>query len=147
MISCTEFIPAYSEGFKYLELKGGRQEVEKFWKKLSEGTLVNTLSKAIQKEGIKGCFTYWSHTLNEEAADFRMTLDEAKGEFRIDMFKCPSKGMLNELKYMEPYHAYCEHCPALYKPIVESHGLTYEEDMSRCDEARCSIVIRRKLKT
>jgi len=144
MISCTEFIPAYSEGFKFLELKGGRGEVEKFWSYLSELYLTGTLSKYIEEEGLAGCFTYWSHSLNEEAADFRMILDETKQEFRIDMFKCPSKGMLNEMKHMEPYHAYCDHCPALYKPIVEKHGFSYEDDLSRCDEARCSIVIRKK---
>ena len=27
MISCTEFIPAYSELFRYLEERGGREEV------------------------------------------------------------------------------------------------------------------------
>ena len=31
MISCTEFIPAYSELFTYLEDKYGRDEVDVFW--------------------------------------------------------------------------------------------------------------------
>ena len=30
MISCTEFIPAYSELFKFLEAKGGGEAVEEF---------------------------------------------------------------------------------------------------------------------
>jgi len=118
--------------------------VEKFWSYLSDLYLTDTLSKYMDEEGLAGCYTYWSHSLNEEAADFRMTLDETKQEFRIDMFKCPSRGMLNEMKHMEPYHAYCEHCPALYRPVVERHGFSYEDDLSHCDEARCSIVIRKK---
>ena len=36
MISCTEFIPAYSELFKFLESKGGKQAVVDFWNYLSE---------------------------------------------------------------------------------------------------------------
>ena len=31
MISCTEFIPLYSELFKYLETIGGKEEVLKYW--------------------------------------------------------------------------------------------------------------------
>ena len=31
MISCTEFIPAYSEFFKYIDRKSGRQAVYDFW--------------------------------------------------------------------------------------------------------------------
>ena len=34
MISCTEFIPAYSELFTYLEDQYGREEVDRFWKYL-----------------------------------------------------------------------------------------------------------------
>jgi len=35
MISCTEFIPAYSELFKYLEKKGGKEAVEAYWRHIS----------------------------------------------------------------------------------------------------------------
>ena len=31
MISCTEFIPSYSELFNYLETKFGHKEVTKYW--------------------------------------------------------------------------------------------------------------------
>ena len=141
MISCTEFIPAYSEGFKYFEQIGGRKELETFWSYLSELYLKDTLEKLVAEEGLEGCNTYWSHSLNEEAADFKMTLNEIKGEFKIHMIHCPSKGMLNELTYMEPYHSYCDHCPALYSPILARQGYKYVEDMSRCKDATCSVTI------
>ena len=32
MISCTEFIPAYSELFKYIHNRDGYAEVQKFWR-------------------------------------------------------------------------------------------------------------------
>jgi hypothetical protein len=141
MISCTEFIPAYSEGFKFLEMAGNREGLEKFWAYLSDLYLKDTLNKLADEEGLEGCYIYWSHSLNEEAADFKMVLNEIKGEFRIDMIKCPSKGMLNELKYLEPYHSYCSHCSALYRPVIERLGYKYDEDSSNCNKASCTVTI------
>ena len=86
MIGCTEFIPAYSELFKELERLGGVEAVDRFWNYLSERFLTN-LKSLVAQHGIRGCWLYWSHTLNEEAADFTMELDEEKGTFRILMHK------------------------------------------------------------
>ena len=36
MISCTEFIPAYSELFRVLESTGGKEAVVRFWEDLSD---------------------------------------------------------------------------------------------------------------
>jgi hypothetical protein len=143
MISCTEFIPAYSEGFKFIESIGGRKEVEKFWAKLSDDYLKGSLEKEVVENGLEGCFNYWSHSLNEEAADFTMTLDRENNKFSIRMHLCPSKKMLMDLKYMEPCHFYCEHCAALYKPVVEKYGYTYRVEID-ADHASCYIVIKKK---
>ncbi len=105
MISCTEFIAAYSELFKYLEKRGGKEAVLDFWNYLSDNFLGN-LHDLVVENGIRGCWLYWSHTLNEEAADFTMELDEEAGEFRIIMHHCPSKGRLIEWKHVEPYPDY-----------------------------------------
>lgn len=142
MISCTEFIPAYSEGFKYIEQIGGRQAVEKFWNALSGEYLKDSLTKLVMEKGLEGCYEYWSHALNEEAADFTMTLDHNKQEFRIDMHTCPSKNMLMELKYMIPYPSYCDHCEALYRPVIERAGFRYEAVID-CDNASCSLTIKK----
>lgn len=109
MISCTEFIPAYSELFTYLEHIGGREAVIDYWEYIAQNA-IQELDKCVRAEGLKGCYTYWSKSLNEEAADFTMTLDEEKKEFIIDMHHCPSKGRLLEFKQMVPYHDYCGHC-------------------------------------
>lgn len=143
MISCTEFIPAYSEGFKFLEIVGGRKEVEKFWSELSDLYLKDSLLKLMTEKGLEGAYEYWAHSLNEEAADFTMILDKNKNEFKIDMHKCPSKSMLMEYKHMTPYHSYCDHCEALYKPIAEKAGFTYESEVD-CDNASCSLTIKIK---
>lgn len=99
MVSCTEFIPAYSELFTYLEDEYGREEVSRFWKYLFEPDGKGVpLIVYVEREGIRGCYSYWSGTLNEEAADFTLYLNEKRGFFMIDMHRCPSKGRLLKLK-------------------------------------------------
>ena len=143
MISCTEFIPAYSELFKYLEAKGGREAVGRFWEYISDNFLGN-LKSLVEENGIRGCWLYWSHTLNEEAADFTMELDEEAGLFTITMHRCPSKGRLLETEHVEPYHDYCRHCDILYRRVLEPLGYDYYFDSSRCDKAGCAIVVTRR---
>jgi ATP-dependent helicase YprA (DUF1998 family) len=142
MISCTEFIPAYSELFKYLHLKGGKGAVVKFWECLSDAFLSNLRDLAAVR-GLAGCFEYWGRTLTEEAADFRMLLDEEAGVFQIHMRRCPSMARLLEDKRLEPYPFYCEHCDTLYRRVLEPLGFVYDIDLSRaCTEATCKITVR-----
>lgn len=143
MIPCTDFIPAYSELFRYLEKRGGTDAVMDFWNYLSDNFLGN-LAELVREHGIRGCWLYWSHTLNEEAADFIMELDEEKGEFSIVMGKCPSKSRLLEYGHFEAYPDYCRHCDVLYRRVLEPLGYEYELDLSECDKARCALTVRRK---
>jgi len=139
MISCTEFIPAYSELFKYLERRGNKPAVLDFWQHLSDAFLGNLRELAIQK-GLAGCFEYWRRTLREEAADFRMTLEE--DTFIIEMRHCPSKGRLLETTHLQPYPDYCLHCDVLYRRVLQPLGFDYELDRSETDHAKCVLVIR-----
>lgn len=144
MISCTEFIPAYSELFTYLAKEKGRAEVDTFWAYLFEPDgkgipLINFL----EKEGIRGCYTYWSGSLNEEAADFSMYVNEKRGFFLLDMHRCPSKGRLLQLKETDgvtPFPDYCLHCD-YYRHAVEKAGFKYIYNFSGMDKAACSILI------
>ncbi len=142
MISCKDFIPAYSELFKYLESRGGKDCVVKFWQYLADNFLEN-LRELVTAKGLRGCWEYWSHSLNEEAADFTMTLDEEAGEFVIDMHYCPSKGRLLEMEDVEPYRDYCEHCVWLYPPLLKELGLETETDLSQGDKAKCKFIVRK----
>ncbi len=142
MISCTEFIPAYSEMFRFLEQQGGFKAVCAYWEYIAANGL-KELERLVQEKGIRGCYEYWTHTLNEEAADFTMTLDEEQGVFTIDMHYCPSKGRLLQFEHVEPYEHYCRHCDVLYRRVLERLGYTYEYDLSRCDKATCSLTVRR----
>jgi hypothetical protein len=143
MISCTEFIPAYSELFKFLEARGGKAAVIAYWENLSDSFL-NNLRDLAARKGLAGCFEYWTHTLSEEAADFKMTCDEKQGVFKIEMRKCPSKGRLLEMKHIAPYSDYCEHCDLLYRRVLEPLGFKYDIDLSHADEARCTVTVRNK---
>lgn len=143
MIGCTDFIPAYSELFRTLEKLGGRRAVDDFWLYLSDHFLTN-LRDLVVEHGIRGCWLYWSRTLNEEAADFTMELDEEAGQFQITMHHCPSKGRLLELAHVEPYPDYCRHCDLLYRHILEPLGYDYAIDLSRTDQARCRVIVRRR---
>lgn len=144
MISCTEFTPCYSELFKYFDHKYGYDEVKKFWKYLFEPTGTGIpLINFVKKEGIRGCWSYWSGTLNEEAADFTMYLNEKAGWFMNVMHWCPSKGRLLRLKEeigFEPYERYCFHCDS-YRSACEKVGLKYIYNFNGIDKAACSMLI------
>lgn len=144
MISCTEFIPCYSELFTYLENKNGRGEVDRFWKYLfvPDGKGI-PLINFVLKDGIRGCYNYWAGSLNEEAADFTMYLNEKRGFFRIVMHKCPSKGRLLKLEEeigITPYHDYCLHCDS-YRAAIEKVGLKYLYDFNGIEKAACALLI------
>ncbi|MCE5250358.1 hypothetical protein LLG96_09075 [bacterium] len=143
MITCTDFIPAYSELFKYLESRGGKDAVVDFWNYLSDNFLGN-LRSLVEEHGLRGCWMYWSHTLNEEAADFTMELDEEAGEFSITMHTCPSKGRLLELSHFAPYPDYCEHCNVLYRRVLEPLGYEYSIDLSECEKAKCKVTVKKR---
>ena len=142
MISCTEFIPAYSELFKFLHDKGGKEAVVGFWEYLT--VFLENLHDLAASKGLAGCYEYWSHTLTEEAADFRMSLDEDNNLFTIEMRHCPSKGRLNEFKHIEPDKYYCEHCDVIYRKVLEPLGFEYNIDLSNSDKAACKTIVRKK---
>ena len=140
MISCTEFIPSYSELFAFLEENYGFDEVKAYWNDIFDPERNGLLNRNVRQLGLRGCFEYWNYSLNEEAADFRMMLNEADGWFTIEMRHCPSKGRLLEMKQIRPYDKYCLHCD-LYRKTVEKYGLRYDYDFTKTDRAQCAILI------
>lgn len=142
MVSCTEFMPLYSELFKYLENKGGKQEVVKYWNYISDEFVEKSLGEEIRNHGLKGCWNYWNKSLNEEACEFSMTYDEEKNYFEIDMKGCPSKGMINKLGFMKPYANYCEHCDVLYSRVAKKYGIEIVGNYENVDKACCKFVAR-----
>ena len=147
MVSCTEFIPLYSEFFKYLEARDGEDAVMQYWCYLSDNNLgdktnPNSLISFIERDGgFEGALHYWEHTLSEEACDVLKIYDYEKRYAYSHMRHCPSRGMLNDLKHIEPYHNYCEHCNVIYQRVLEKYGIAYERDNSHVDRAECSSLL------
>ena len=137
MISCTEFIPAYSELFKYIEDIDSYEAVKAYWHAISDESIRNNLGKLVEQYGVEGCWLYWSRTLTEEACDAHIEFDEDEGVYSLDMRRCPSKGHLLDYPHITPYHDYCGHCGALYAPILQELGLGAWEDYSEVDQAKC----------
>ncbi len=140
MISCTDFIPAYNELFAFIDDKYGFSEVQSYWDDIFDPSKDGLLNRHMSEKGLAGCFDYWKQSLNEEAADFRMMLNEKDGWFTIEMRRCPSKGRLLDVKHIKPYDKYCLHCD-LYRITVESYGLKYDYDFTSSDKAACVLFI------
>lgn len=147
MISCTEFIPLYSEFFKFCEKKGGKSAVMDYWIYLSDtniGDKENPNSLAYKCEnlgGFLGAIAYWGHTLTEEACDLIHFIDNKNKVFYSRMRHCPSRGMLNSLSHVEPYSDYCSHCKVIYQRVLEKYGIVYERDHRNIDKAECRSLL------
>ena len=150
MISCTEFIPLYSEFFKFLEKKGGHDAVMEYWIYISDNSIgdktnPNSLAyKCEQFGGFEGARAYWGHTLTEEACDLCEIYNPEERYIYEHMRHCPSRGMLNSLEHIEPYYDYCEHCKVIYSRVLEKYGVVYERDHSKIANAECSSILYEK---
>lgn len=143
MISCTDFIPAYSELFSFLDENYGRGEVEKFWEYLfkPDGKGIPLINFA-KKDGLRGCWNYSNGTLSEEAADCTRYFSESNGWIKNEMHYCPSKGRLLELEReigLVPYYGYCDHCN-YYQASYNEVGLMQIRDHTHVDEAKCTSI-------
>jgi len=141
MISCTEFILAYNEIFNFLHRRHGREAVRELWVGISDNFLGN-LRELVAEEGISGMEKYWTRTLTEEGADYRMFVED--DVFIIEMHRCPSVGTLRNAPHIKKYPDYCEHCGVLYSRIVKDYGFSYQIEYLDPDKGRCRITIRRK---
>ena len=141
MISCTEFIWVYSELFRFLEERGGKEKVIEFWKGISDEFLSN-LRAYVEAEGLAGMHRYWSHTLGEEGGRHTMTLYDDM--FVIDMHDCPSAKLVYRAGRIAPYTKYCEHCRWLYPPLLEEYGYDVDMDIISCEKGRCRLTVRER---
>lgn len=145
MISCTEFIPAYSELFKHIdEHHGGYAAVQRFWDYLfkPDGKGIPLINFIKEKGGLRGAFEYWygeNGTLMEEACDAAAWFNFEQGWARTEEIRCPSKGCLLKLKEelgVEPYAHYCDHCN-YYRGALEEGGIIQINDNFDTDRAAC----------
>ena len=136
MISCTEFIAAYSELFAFIEERHGKDKLIRFWEELSDEFLFN-LRDLVAEKGFQGMQEYWGHTLSEEGADCRTVLTD--DEFRLEMNECPSVAILRRNSHLVPYPDYCEHCKVLYRRVIEPFGFKCETTVLDPVMGRCVL--------
>ncbi len=147
MISCTEFIPLYSEFYKYLDNRGGHDAVLEYWYYTSDhslGDLTNPESLASKCEklgGFDGARAYWSVSINEEACNTCGLFNPEKRYSYSHMRYCPSRGMLNALKHIDPYYDYCGHCSVIYQRVLNRYGADYIRDTREVENAACRSVL------
>ena len=119
-----DFIVVYNETFKYIEEKYGVMALLDLWKTISEEWCTH-LDELIKTKGLEGMVEYWggeSGTLGREKAEFEISLKD--GVFLGTMHECPSVKELRERgrKIYTGKLSYCDHCPALYKPVAKKYG-------------------------
>ena len=141
MISCTEFIAAYSELFAFIEERHGVDTLDRFWEELADEFLFN-LRDLVAAKGLAGMHEYWTHTLTEEGADQDMILTD--DEFRIEMHHCPSVAILRRNRHLTPYRDYCRHCTVLYKRVIEPFGFKCEMTIHDPAQGRCALRVTRE---
>lgn len=140
MISCNEFILAYSEIFKEIDKSYGKKDVKKLWKFFSD-TYCKKLENYIKKDGLKGMYDYWTETMGEEGGRYYLILRD--DEFILDMHCCPSLGKLLNA-HVKPYKDYCSHCPALYNEVIERYGFDVDYYIINPKKAECRMHVRKK---
>lgn len=143
MISCTDYIPAYSLLFEFIEQKSGHSGVVEYWNYISDHYVEPSLGTLVREKGIGGCWEYYNAAHTSEAAEVCLKWDEEANEMTIDMRRCPSKGHLLDMEHMEPYHDYCGHCMVIYKKVLNRYGIEEIRDHSHVDEARCFRTFRK----
>jgi len=138
VISCTEFIAAYSELFAFIEERHGVDTLDRFWEELADEFLFN-LRDLVAAKGLAGMHEYWTHTLGEEGGDYSMSLTDS--EFRLEIRRCPSVGILRRSTHLTPYRDYCRHCTVLYKRVIEPFGFKCEMTIHDAAQGRCELVV------
>lgn len=141
MISCTEFILAYNELFEFLKEGHGKEAVTDFWIGISDNRL-NNLRKLVAKKGIRGMKEYWTHTLGEEGAKYKISATE--DEFIIDMYECPSVGILRRNHHIKRFPDYCKHCDILYRRVIEKYGFTYDIEYIDENLGECRLMAKKR---
>lgn len=130
MIGCAEFILGYDFTFEYLRRKCGDDAVVRYWQEAISVDSQRHARELIVPNGFDGMAEYWGHTLAEEEAGYASARTE--DVFRIDMYACPSQGLLKQ-RGQAHFADYCEHCMGWLEPLMREAGfLIHHEHNHDC---------------
>lgn len=117
MICSKQFLDFYNSTFEYIGEKYGYHALCDYWKHISKTTLAD-LKECVEKDGLSGCFRYWTTTLPAEGAQYKITLN---GKFILEILECPSIKHLGD----RAYRHYCDHCAVMYQEVFKELGYDY----------------------
>ena len=137
MIGCAEFILGYDFTFEYLRRKYGDEALVRYWQEAISVDSQRHARELIipgvlagERAGFDGMAEYWGHTLAEEEAGY--TSARTENAYRIDMFACPSQGILKQ-RGQECFADYCEHCMGWLEPLMrEARFAIHHEHNHNC---------------
>jgi len=146
-VTVQDFIVLYNETFKFIEKNYGRDQVDDLWAVISREWCTH-LRDLVAEKGMEGMNAYWggnSGTLSREKAFYDIELKD--GVFTITMDECPSVKEIRERGFTV-YKDYCEHCIALYGPVVADYGFemkSFIEKEAGTDNptGKCKLVARK----
>ena len=140
MIAANELILVYNGLFMELEKRYGGKEVKNLWDYFRSEYCI-LLEEHVKNKGLKGMFEYWSQVFEEEGGSYKLTL--TNDEFILDVDRCPSVGKLINTG-VDLYNKYCQHCPALYNPIIKKYGYIVDWNLINPKKGKCRAYVRKK---
>lgn len=139
-MTIRDFIASYNETFQYIDKNMGTKALKSLFQRLSDEYCTH-LEDCVKADGMEGCMKYWGGgedgTLGREQAACEITL--ADDVFTIRMNECPSVKELRE-RGKEPYCGgvtYCDHCAALYRPVLARYGLSFDVKIGYDQHGNC----------
>jgi len=134
-----EFLVAYDRIFSWVLKHHGLDSLIDMWKYIAP-VVAGDLAAMAKRDGIKGCFTYWSNVLSAEGCQFRIDFDPTKEVMKLEITGCSSIQKLNTPECTE----YCRHCGIIYAEVLEPLGLKYE--WKHVGGGRCEIKVSKPLR-
>lgn len=121
MLGCQDFCGYYDWTFHYVDATFGPEALQALWADAIGGDSQKHYEEAARRDGLKGLYSTWCATGEDEHCDWTFTLDENRNVLRWDMRRCPSKGFLlaNDLNASEDY---CDHCMGWTVPLLNRAG-------------------------
>ena len=115
----NQFFGLYNDTFKYLKSKFGKDAVLDIWHEHSE-IMGKVLDEHLTKYGpIEGAYIFWDTALKNEGLEFE--IKKGKDFMELVIHNCVP--IIWRKKHgVENYRDYCEHCDAIYSPVLRKHG-------------------------
>jgi hypothetical protein len=143
-MTIRDYIRCYNKTFGYVEDKFGTDALKDLFATISREYCTHLENNVKDGQGVKGCVKYWLGDGNNKGTLVRekagCIMKEMDGRFYIVMTDCPSIAEIRSYG-QEPHHGkltYCDHCVALYPPILEKYGIKMSVAIEYNEDGTCA---------